>query len=253
MTQATAIIRQIGAEAKPRLRAVRNWLTCVLTEPRDPRPAVALGPGIAHLNLSPGIPIPDLTDQLDTPESATPPCLDPHPNTPLQTRYQSPEPSWKPWVEPFRPSVPVDRASSGRTACNPVKSNENILAPTPRQPPVVMEAWRTSLPFEHWRPTPSPFDYTTAYQHSWPLPSESTANQRMSGLGITHPSLWPSSRHNPTSSIAALKRLTLDLAPHAGASLTHSATQVQSQDACRNPSPRRNDRVRSPLSMYMAY
>lgn len=200
MTQATAILRQIGAEAKPRLRSVRDWLTCICTEYSGESPSVTIPitPGTAHLNLPPGIPIPGITHPIDDRGGAVPSsdCL---PASHPPSRNATPDMSWKPWVEPFQPQRAVSalpstvesfNPSSGSTTATgtagttypptPATSNstasEHIWAPAPRQLPVSWDSWRSAPP-PAYQPTPPPFNYSATYEYAWPLPGASNRPQ----------------------------------------------------------------------------
>jgi hypothetical protein len=263
MTQATAILRQIGAEAKPRLRSVRDWLTCVLVEDKGPIPAAPLGPSLAHLNLPPGIPIPGITHPIGAGALTTPPCLDPDPTTQPPTRIPTPDASWKPWVEPFQPSRPPGSNSTSTSSpvlphasTSPAKPAEEIFAPAPRLAPGSIESWRaTAQPYAYGRPTPPPFNYAATYEHSWPLPSESAAARAGGGLGAAFSS-WNSPRHIPTTALIPMKRAASGPVPESvtrGMGSSFRPSHFQSPTASRDPSPHRPDGIPAPLSSSLAY
>ncbi|GMK56201.1 hypothetical protein CspeluHIS016_0300410 [Cutaneotrichosporon spelunceum] len=260
MTQATAILRQIGAEAKLRLRSIRDWLTCILVEHKGLVTSAPVLPGVAHLNLPSGVPTTGVTQATDAPILITPPCLDPHPNTQSPPGNRSPEPSWKPWVEPFQSSRSSSLSTSS-SACPPESTSPSrpvgqILAPTPtptsRPLPLSIETWRSlSAPYQFGRPPPPPFNYTAAYEYSWPLPSESAA-ARGGGLGTAYSS-WTSPRHIPTTAIVPMKRAASGPVPEGQARAFRPIVLYESTSSSRDSSPPpRVDRIPTPTTSLLS-
>lgn len=239
MTQATAILRQIGAEAKPRLRSVRDWLTCVCVDYEGVSPSahVPLTAGVAHLNLPPGIPIPGITHPISSSLLAVSSGTERSPITQPPTGNATPDPSWKPWVEPVQPqgalsssATPAEpskpkvfsSSTSGKSSTRPPSltttssgPGAQIWAPAPRQLPVVWDSWRSAPP-PAYQPTPPPFNYAATYEYAWPLPSASvTAGQRASSATPTsNPSTsWHSQRRVPPISVIPMKRSASRLSP----------------------------------------
>lgn len=223
MTQATAILRQIGAEAKPRSRSVRDWLTCVCVDSEGVSPSapIPISSGVAHLNLPPGIPIPGNTHPINT---SNPSTAGPSPVTQPQTNNVTPEPSWKPWIEPFQPqrapptaSTPADPSkptssaiTSGRVSTVPPSSatdsapTEHIWAPAPRQLPISWDSWHSAPP-PAYQPTPPPFNYSARYEYAWPLPSASLAiRPGVSSAALPVPSASWQSSHRSISPISVI-------------------------------------------------
>lgn len=174
LTQATAILRQIGSEAKVRFEAVRSWLACICGA-RDPGPAAIIPPSKVSSNttepaillgddfrnvpkLPPGIPIPGLTASL----SATPPNNS-SPEIHLRNLSQgeaSPDLTLlKPWVPSFLP----------RSASASSVTREQPATPSPRGKPFGVESSILLLPA----------------QSNWPRRA-STSNARASAIAHTH-------------------------------------------------------------------
>ncbi|BEJ11638.1 hypothetical protein CspHIS471_0200980 [Cutaneotrichosporon sp. HIS471] len=259
MTQATAILRQIGTEAKPRLRSIRDWLTCILVDHKVVAPAAPIPPGVAHLNLPSDIPIPDPTQTIHA-VLTTPLCLDPHPTTQPSPGNPSPQPSWNPWVEPFQPSrsnsISTSSSALPHEPTSPAQAVEQIFAPAPRPLPLSIDSWRNlSAPYQFGRPTPPPFNYTATYEYSWPLPSESSA-ARAGGFGTAYSS-WTSPRHIPTAAIVPMKRAASGPMPEGQARAFRPRALLHSPGASRGSSPPGVDRIPTPpptlLSTAMAY